>query len=94
MHIAADRQQNALEQMYAMLKVEGRLLLTVSSNREGLDEQGRDEYQRYYADLSGERVLELSQRTGFTHLQTWHDADKWHREGLVWASYLFEKVEG
>ncbi len=91
MHIAPDRQQLALEEMYRMLKPEGRLLLTVSSNRSGLDEQGRDEYQRYYAELSEERVLELSQNAGFVQQQTWHDADKWHRAGLVWASYLFEK---
>jgi SAM-dependent methyltransferase len=94
MHIAYERQQTALEQMYAMLKPEGRLLLTVSSNREGLDEQGRDEYSRYYAELSEDRVLELGQNAGFTQKQTWHDADKWHRKGLVWGSYLFEKPKG
>ncbi|MGZ0655252.1 class I SAM-dependent methyltransferase [Coraliomargarita sp. W4R53] len=91
MHIVYERQQAALEQMYAMLKPEGRLLLTVSSHREGLDEQGRDEYNRYYAELSEERVLQLSQDAGFTQIQAWHDPDKWHRNGLVWASYLFEK---
>ncbi|MDQ8195323.1 class I SAM-dependent methyltransferase [Coraliomargarita sp. SDUM461004] len=91
MHIAYDQQPLALEQMYAMLKPEGRLLLTVSSGRTGLNAQGRDEYNRFYAELSEDRVLELAQHAGFIQQQTWHDADKWHREGLVWASYLFEK---
>jgi len=91
MHIAYAEQQPALEQMYKMLKPEGRLLLTISKNREGLDEQRRDEYNRYYAELPEERVLQLCQNAGFTHIQTWHDNDKWHRQGLVWDSYLFEK---
>jgi SAM-dependent methyltransferase len=91
MHIADDEQQSALKQMYTMLKPEGRLLLTVSSNREGLDEHRRDEYNRYYAELPEARVLQLCQNSGFEHIQTWHDADKWNRKGLVWASYLFEK---
>jgi SAM-dependent methyltransferase len=91
MHIAYDEQQTALKQMFAMLKPEGRLLLTVSSNREGLNEQRRDEYNRYYAELPEDRVLQLGENAGFNHVQTWHDADKWHRKGLVWGSYLFEK---
>jgi 2-polyprenyl-3-methyl-5-hydroxy-6-metoxy-1,4-benzoquinol methylase len=91
MHIRDEQQQLALKQMFAMLKPEGRLLLIVSSDREGLDEERRDEYNRFYAKLPEERVLKLCENAGFTHVQTWRDDDKWERKGLEWASYLLEK---
>ncbi|WP_309397709.1 class I SAM-dependent methyltransferase [Cerasicoccus maritimus] len=91
MHLKEEEQGVAIQNMYDLLRINGRLFLTVSATRDGLNEERRDEYNRYYAELPYERVIALADVVGFELVQAWHDDDQWHRRGLEWTSYVFEK---
>ncbi len=91
MHIAPDKHQRALLDMAELLEPQGRLLLTVSATRDGLDDERRDEFGRFYAELPNDYLQSLFASTPFRVIHIWHNEDQWHRHGLQWITYLAEK---
>jgi len=91
MHIPANFQQQTLHNLHDILLPDGRLLLTVSATRDGLDEARRDEFGRYYAELPEERVIELCETAGLRLIQTWETDDQRHIRGLRWSTYLLRR---
>lgn len=92
MHLNKDEQKRAIHNIYDLLKPEGRLMLTVSATRNGLDDQRRDEFGRYYAELSKERVHSLCESAGLSIVEIWNTDDQWQRSDISWSTYLAEKT--
>lgn len=92
MHLPVDKHLRAMLDMAELLEPQGRLLLTVSETRDGLDAERRDEFGRFYAELSPDYLKSLFNEAGFRILKTWNNDDQWHRRGLLWVTYLAEKV--
>jgi hypothetical protein len=91
MHIPAALRPRCMEHLTYVLRPTGKLFLTISENRDGLDESFRDTFGRLYIPLSEKEVIELAKATGLILLKQWDDPDEWQRRGLHWKSYLFEK---
>ncbi len=92
MHVPEEDQPSAMEGVGKVLRSGGRLMLTVSATRDGLDAARRDEFGRFYAELPPDRVHGLCEAAGLRIIQTWNDDDAFHRRGLQWSAYLAEKT--
>lgn len=91
MHIDPELQQMVLSQLRGLLHPRGRLFLTVSEDRPGLDDECRDKDGRYYAPLDRARVMDLCESSGFRFMKEWENRDYAGRGTLLWHSYLFER---
>jgi len=91
MHIPAEKRQHCMANLAHVLRARGRLFLIVSEHRDGLDQNSRDEFGRLYHPIPESEVIDLADNSGLSLLQKWSDDDRWHRRGLCWKSFLFEK---
>jgi hypothetical protein len=91
MHLKEAQQQTAMHQLCELLEPQGRLVLTVSATRDGLNDERRDEFGRLYAYLPALQVEKLLVSADFNLVQTWENDDQWHRRGLRWTTYLAER---
>lgn len=92
MHLKEAQQEIAMRQLCELLKPEGRLVLTVSATRDGLNGERRDEFGRFYAHLPAIHVKKLLVSAGLDLVHTWQNDDQWHRRGLLWTTYLAQKA--
>jgi 2-polyprenyl-3-methyl-5-hydroxy-6-metoxy-1,4-benzoquinol methylase len=91
MHITTQLRQQAMQDLACILKPAGQLMLSISTFRNGLDDDNRDEFGRLYIPMLDEETRQLIDATGFQIITQWDDDDQWHRRGLNWKSYQLEK---
>jgi len=72
-----------------LLKPHGRVLVTVSGARPGLDESSRDEFGRLCTTVNSDELALLFARTGFQQIGRWTEPDSRGR-GFEWTTLLFE----
>ena len=77
-----------------VLRRGGRALVSIPSTRPGLDADGRDEEARLFNGVSAGELELLFQRIGFRTLSREETGDGLGREGVRWATLLFELAHG
>ena len=91
MHLAKENWSESMRQLAQLLKPKGRLLLTVSLDRGGLDAEHRDEFGRLYVPIKVGELEVYFDGNGLNLINQWEHFDKWKRSGLIWNSYVAEK---
>ncbi len=76
----------------SLLRPGGRVLASIPTRRDDLDEEGRDALRRYFSGVHAGELDLLFQRAGFRTLGRWEDEDSLGRSGVQWATLLFELV--
>ncbi len=89
MHIPEEEQFDAAFDIRNLLKPDGRLLLSVTGDREGLDASRRDALGRLHTKLVPESLELLFERLGFQRIGKWQDEDSLGRQDITWTTLLF-----
>jgi SAM-dependent methyltransferase len=89
MHIPEEEQFDAAFDIRNLLKPNGRLLLSVTRDRQGLDASRRDEYGRLHTRLIPASLELLFERLGFQRIGKWEDEDSLGRPEITWTTLLF-----
>lgn len=90
MHLAKAEMLDAAISMRGALNENGKLLISVPVDRQGLDDEYRDAKGRLFTPLSPDYLQLLYERVGFTLLEKWVTNDGLGREGYSWYVFLFQ----
>lgn len=90
MHIDSTELFNAALAIKSCLKVNGRLLISVPSQRSDTDETERDSNGRLFKTYSPGYLQLLFERLGFSLVNQWGNSDAMSRQGIEWVSLLFQ----
>lgn len=91
MHIPQGQQLEAFLDIRNLLKVGGRLLLSIPATRDDLDEDFRDPDGRLFVPTDPERIRLIAEQIGFTFISHTQDTDSLDRPGYAWNTLIFEK---
>ncbi len=91
MHIPQGQQLEAFLDIRNLLKVGGRLLLSIPASRDDLDEDFRDPDGRLFVPTDPERIRLIAEQIGFTFISHTQDTDSLGRPGYAWNTLIFEK---
>jgi hypothetical protein len=94
MHIPEEQHFDAAFDIRNLLKPQGRLLLSITGDRVGLDDSRRDEYGRLHTRLVPESLELLFERLGFQLIGKWEDEDSLGRQGITWTTLLLVLSSG
>ena len=94
MHIPEEQLFDAASDIRNLLKPDGRLLLSITGDRDGLDESRRDASGRLHTRLVTESLELLFGRLGFQRIGKWEDEDSLGRGGITWTTLLFALDSG
>jgi SAM-dependent methyltransferase len=81
---------DAVFSLRELLRPGGRLLVSIPTRRDDIDEEGRDAFGRYFNEVQAGELDLLFLRAGFRTLGRWEDEDSLGRRGVQWATLLFE----
>lgn len=88
-HLTTSQFFDAVYSIKNLLNPHGRVLVTVSGSRPGLDESSRDEFGRLCTTINSDELSLLFARTGFQQIGRWTEPDSRGR-GFDWTTLLFE----
>ncbi len=88
MHIPQEQQFDAALDIRNLLKPNGRLLLSITCDRGGLDASRRDKDGRLFTRLVPESLELLFESLDFRCIGNWEDEDTLGREGITWTTLL------
>ena len=91
MHIPQGQQLEAFLDIRNLLKVGGRLLLSLPADRDDLDDEYRDPDGRLFIPTDPQRIRLIAEQIGFTFLSLSTDDDALGRAGHSWNTLIFEK---
>lgn len=91
MHIPQGQQLEVFLELRGLLKLGGRLLLSVPDGRGNLDEEYRDPNGRLFIPTDPERIRLIAEQIGFTFISKSTDTDALGRCGYSWSTLIFEK---
>ncbi len=72
-----------------ILKPGGRVLVSIPTDRPGLDGDSRDPSERLYTKIVPGELRLLFERAGFTTIGQWSDEDSLDRREMRWVTFLF-----
>lgn len=90
MHIDSTELFNAALAIKRCLKVNGRLLISVPSQRSDADDGERDANGRLFKTYAPGFLQLIFERLGFTLINQWGNSDAMSRQGIEWVSLLFQ----
>jgi SAM-dependent methyltransferase len=90
MHLPRAQILDAALAMRAVLRENGRLLLSIPLERPGLDPDNRDKHGRLFTPLNPDYLQLLFERVGFQLLEKWHSPDSLGREGYSWFTLVLQ----
>lgn len=92
MHIDTADLMNAALSIKSCLKVNGRLLISISTHRADADDQERDANGRLFKTYSPRYLRLIFERLGFSLIDQWEKEDAMNRQGITWATMSFQKT--
>lgn len=92
MHVPVELRNASIAGMADVLRSGGRLFLSFSENRGGLDAESRDEFGRLYFPVREQDLVETCVGSRLTLVQQWGQQDSWNRTGLAWKNLVFAKL--
>ena len=90
MHIDSTELFNAALTIKRCLKVNGRLLISVPSQRSDTKEDDRDTNGRLFKNYHPGFLRLIFERLGFSLIDQWGNSDAMSRQGIEWVSLLFQ----
>ena len=90
MHIDSTELFNAALSIKRCLKVNGRLLISVPSQRSDTGEGERDVNGRLFKTYPSAYLRLIFERLGFSLIDEWGNSDAMTRQGIEWVSLLFQ----
>ena len=90
MHIDSTELFNAALSIKRCLKVNGRLLISVPSQRSDTGEVERDANGRLFKTYPSAYLRLIFERLGFSLIGEWNNSDAMTRQGIEWVSLLFQ----
>jgi SAM-dependent methyltransferase len=90
MHIDSTELFNAALTIKRCLKVNGRLLISVPSQRSDAKEDDRDANGRLFKNYHPGYLRLIFERLGFSLIDQWGNSDAMSRQGIEWVSLLFQ----
>jgi SAM-dependent methyltransferase len=90
MHIDSTELFNAALTIKRCLKVNGRLLISVPSQRSDTKEDDRDANGRLFKNYHPGYLRLIFERLGFSLIDQWGNSDAMSRQGIEWVSLLFQ----
>ena len=84
---------DAVFSLRRLLRPGGRVLASIPTRRDDIDEEGRDPFGRYFSGVQAGELELLFQRAGFRTLDRWEEEDNLGLGGLQWATLLFELTD-
>jgi SAM-dependent methyltransferase len=90
MHIDSTELFNAALSIKRCLKVNGRLLISVPSQRSDTGDGERDANGRLFKTYPSAYLRLIFERLGFSLINEWGNSDAMTREGIEWVSLLFQ----
>jgi len=94
MHIDSTELFNAALTIKRCLKVNGRLLISVPSQRSDTKEDDRDANGRLFKNYHPGYLRLIFERLGFSLIDQWGNTDAMSRQGIEWVSLLFQLKSG
>lgn len=94
MHIDSAELFNAALAIKRCLKVHGRLLISVPTQRADANDQDRDAHGRLFKTYHPGFLRLMFERLGFSLLDQWTNTDSLERQGVGWVSLLFQLQSG
>jgi len=94
MHIDSTELFNAALTIKRCLKVNGRLLISVPSQRSDTKEDDRDANGRLFKNYHPGYLRLIFERLGFSLIDQWSNTDAMSRQGIEWVSLLFQLKSG
>lgn len=94
MHIDSTELFNAALTIKRCLKVNGRLLISVPSQRADTGEGDRDANGRLFKTYHPGYLRLIFERLGFSLIDQWGNSDAMNRQGIEWVSLLFQLKSG
>lgn len=94
MHIDSTELFNAALNIKRCLKVNGRLLISVPSQRSDTGESERDANGRLFKTYHPGYLRLIFERLGFSLINQWGNSDALNRQGIEWVSLLFQLKSG
>lgn len=91
MHVPARQTSDAAAELCRRVKPGGRLLLSVPSQRTGLDGDAREPGGRLFTPLSQTHLQSLFEGFGLTLKEAFLSGDALGRDGVQWVTLLLEK---
>lgn len=90
MHLPESELSDAVLSLRRVLREKGRLWISVSGSRPGLNEENRDDTGRLFTRLNPECLVLLIEGLKFQLLRRWEEADRLGRPSIRWNNLLFE----
>jgi SAM-dependent methyltransferase len=90
MHIDSTELFNAALSIKRCLKVNGRLLISVPSQRSDTGDGDRDANGRLFKTYPSAYLRLIFERLGFSLINEWGNSDAMTRQGIEWVSLLFQ----
>ncbi len=90
MHIDSTELFNAALSIKRCLKVNGRLLISVPSQRSDTGDGERDANGRLFKTYPSAYLRLIFERLGFSFINEWGNSDAMTRQGIEWVSLLFQ----
>ena len=94
MHIDSTELFNAALAIKRCLKVNGRLLISVPSQRSDTGDGDRDANGRLFKTYHPGYLRLIFERLGFNLIDQWGNSDAMNRQGVEWVSLLFQLKSG
>jgi SAM-dependent methyltransferase len=94
MHIDSTELFNAALAIKRCLKVNGRLLISVPSQRSDTGDGERDANGRLFKTYHPGYLQLIFERLGFNLIDQWGNSDAMNRQGVEWVSLLFQLKSG
>jgi SAM-dependent methyltransferase len=94
MHIDSTELFNAALTIKRCLKVNGRLLISVPSQRSDTKDDDRDANGRLFKNYHPGYLRLIFERLGFSLIDQWGNTDAMNRQGIEWVSLLFQLKSG
>ena len=94
MHIDSTALFNAALSIKRCLKVSGRLLISIPTQRADVDTDERDANGRLFKTYHSGYLRLIFERLGFSLIDQWSNDDALSRQGVAWVSLLFQLKSG
>jgi len=92
MHLKTEDIILTLQEIHRVLKPTSHFFFSVPLERTALDSQNKDDKGRLFNLLSETEWIHLCESTGFKLINTDKNSDSMGRDGILWCSFLFKRI--
>ncbi|WP_162984564.1 class I SAM-dependent methyltransferase [Poseidonibacter antarcticus] len=91
MHLSKNDLKQTIKNIYNILNLNGRFLMSVSLFRDDIGENGFDKKGRFFLVLKIDEWIEICESVGFRIIETKINKDGLNRDGIEWLTLIAKK---